>query len=59
VALQRAKGLLLSHIGKQAFVKAVCDDFLIAAAISMVGVLPILVLRSRKQTKAGPPAAME
>ncbi len=60
VALLRAKALLLSHVGKQAFVQAVCDDFLIAAAISIAGVLPILVLRTRKRAKAGPPpAAME
>ena len=50
-AVLRAQSLLFSHISKQAFVKAVCDDFLIAAVISMAGVLPLLFLRTRKRLK--------
>ena len=53
VALLRAKALLLFHVSKQAFVKAVCDDFLIAAVISIAGFFPILILRTRKLGKAG------
>ena len=50
-AVLRAKSLLASHIAGQAFVKAVCDDFLIAAVISAAGVLPLLILRTRKRLK--------
>ena len=53
-AVMRARALLASHIAKQAFVQAVCDDFLIAAIISIAGVLPILILKSRKRKKKGP-----
>ena len=58
VAALRAKSLLLSHVVKQAFVQAVCDDFLIAAAISIAGVLPILILRTKKKNSTKV-AAME
>ena len=57
--LLRAKALLYSHVGKQAFVQAVCDDFLLAAAISIVGVLPILFLRTHKQKKTVKPDVMD
>jgi MFS transporter, DHA2 family, multidrug resistance protein len=47
----RAKSLIVSHIMQQSFVQAVCDDFLIAAIITFVGVLPVLILRTRKKKK--------
>ncbi len=59
IALQRAQALLLSHVTKQAFVQAVCDDFLIAAVISIAGVLPILILKSKKRKKADQMPAMK
>jgi len=59
IALQRAQALLLSHVTKQAFVQAVCDDFLIAAVISIAGILPILILKSKKRKKADQMPAME
>jgi len=49
----RAKAMVVSHVMQQSFVQAVCDDFLIAAIISIVGVVPIFLLRTRKQ-KAAP-----
>jgi DHA2 family multidrug resistance protein len=51
-AAMRAKAMVVSHVMQQSFVQAVCDDFLIAAVITMIGVFPILILRTRKQ-KAG------
>jgi MFS transporter, DHA2 family, multidrug resistance protein len=48
----RAKAMILSHIGQQSFVRAVDDDFLIAAAITFVGLVPVLLLRSHKHKKA-------
>jgi hypothetical protein len=58
-AAMRSAALLISHTAKQAFVKAVCDDFLIAAMITIAGILPILILKSRKYQKAGQTPAME
>jgi MFS transporter, DHA2 family, multidrug resistance protein len=53
-AVLRAKALIVSHVSKQAFIQAVCDDFYIAALISLVGVLPILLLRTRKRKNGQP-----
>jgi MFS transporter, DHA2 family, multidrug resistance protein len=59
VAVLRAKSMIATYAAKQAFVQAVCDDFLIAAAISIVGVLPILLLRTSSRKKAGRPVVTE
>ncbi len=58
-AVYRAQALLLSHVNKQAFVRAVCDDFFIAALISVAGILPVFFLRSTRRRKSGPPGARE
>jgi DHA2 family multidrug resistance protein len=58
-AILRAKSLIGSHVANQAFVQAVCDDFFIAAAISLVGILPIILLRSKKQRPFGQTTSME
>lgn len=50
-AATRAKALLASHIMQQSFVRAVDDDFLIAAAIAFIGIVPIFILRSHKKKK--------
>lgn len=59
VAAMQAKAVLASHVMKQAFVRAVSDDFLVAAAITIVGVVPILFLKNPKHTNDAPPPAME
>ncbi len=59
VSVMQAKALMLSHVMKQAFVRAVSDDFLIAAAITLVGVLPILFLKTPKHEASEPMAPME
>jgi len=41
------KILIGSHVAQQAFVKAVCDDFFIAAAITAVGFIPVLFLKTK------------
>jgi len=48
-ATMRAGALLGSHIGTQAFIQAINDDFLIAAAITVIGLVPILFLRTSKR----------
>jgi MFS transporter, DHA2 family, multidrug resistance protein len=59
VAAMRAKSLIAAHAAKQAFVQAVCDDFYIAAAISIVGLIPILLLRTVRRKSAERPALTE
>jgi DHA2 family multidrug resistance protein len=56
----RAKALIGAHLGQQAFVQAINDDFLIAAAMTAVGVIPIFFIRRRRQASpGGRVAAME
>ncbi len=59
LSLMQARGLMLSHVMKQAFVRAVSDDFLVAAAITIVGVLPILFLKTHKAEAHEHAAPME
>ncbi len=58
-AAARAKALLGEHLAQQAFVQAVNDDFLLAAGITIVGVVPILFLRSKHRQKGAHAVAME
>jgi len=55
----RANTLLGSHIGQQAFVQAINDDFMIAAVVTLICVVPILFLRTRKPKGAQKTAALE
>jgi DHA2 family multidrug resistance protein len=48
-SLARAKALLTGHVSNQAFVSAISDDFFIAAAITILCLIPILFLRARKR----------
>ena len=52
LAAMRATALIASHISTQAFIRAVCDDFLVASIITIVAVIPILFLRVRKREKS-------
>jgi MFS transporter, DHA2 family, multidrug resistance protein len=58
-AAARAKALLGSHLAQQAFVQAVNDDFLLAAGITIIGVIPILLLRTRRRQKGEHAVSME
>jgi MFS transporter, DHA2 family, multidrug resistance protein len=61
-AAARAESLVAGHIAKQAFVLSVDDAFLFAAAITFLGVLPILFLRTTRHAHAAPgqaPPAMD
>ena len=48
-AAAQAKALLFGYLANTAFVRAIDDCFLIAGLITLVGVVPIIVLRSRKR----------
>jgi len=47
-ALRQAQSIVMSNVGSQAFIEGINDDFLIAAIISLIGFLPILMLKSKK-----------
>lgn len=49
----RANALIAYNVGQQAFVSAVDDDFYIAAAITLLCVVPVLFLRTRKRKEQG------
>lgn len=48
-AMKQAEYLLISNISNQAFIQGVNDDFLIAALITIMGVLPVIVLKTKKR----------
>jgi DHA2 family multidrug resistance protein len=45
-AVQQGKYMLMSHIGKQAYIQGIDDDFWIAAMITLLGLIPVLIMRS-------------
>jgi len=49
MARQQGHFLLMANLNKQAFVQAVCDDFLLAAVITMVSAVPVFFLRLKKK----------
>jgi len=48
-AVQQGKILIMSHIGRQAFVQSISDDFLIAAIITLVSSIPVFFLKIQKR----------
>jgi len=59
VSGMRANALIVQHIMNQAFVRAIDDDFIVAAAITLAAVIPIFLLRTHKQKAKARAAAME
>ena len=49
VAGSQAHSVIFSHISKQAFIEGVNDDFLLAAVITLIGVIPVFFLRTNKR----------
>jgi DHA2 family multidrug resistance protein len=49
--LQQGKSMIASFVSKQAFIQGISDDFLIACIISIVGVIPIFIVKSKKKEK--------
>jgi len=47
VAAQQSKYMIMSHVSKQAYISGINDDFLVAAIITLVSILPVLVLRTK------------
>jgi len=57
ISAMRAKSLIAAHIVQQSFVRAINDDFLVAAGITLLSVIPIFLLRVHKKKSPGPSAA--
>jgi DHA2 family multidrug resistance protein len=57
LSAMRARALVTSHIVQQSFVQAINDDFLVAAGITLLSVIPIFVLRVHKKKRSGAKAA--
>jgi DHA2 family multidrug resistance protein len=55
----RASSIIASHLGMEAFVQSINDDFLIAASITAVAIIPIAFLRWKKRTAAPRVEVME
>ena len=55
----RGRGLIISHVMKQAFVSAVNDDFLIAGGITILCLVPIFFLRKKRFHSGAKAAAVE
>ncbi len=54
-AIQQGKYMLLSHVGQQAYIQGIDDDFWIAAMITLLGLVPVLIMRvgnKKSQVKA-------
>jgi len=51
-ALKQSKSLIMSNVSSQAFIQGIDDDFLLAALITMIGFVPIILMRSKKSKNA-------
>jgi MFS transporter, DHA2 family, multidrug resistance protein len=50
-ALKQGQSLLVSHISKQAYIQGIDDDFLVAGVITLIGLIPTIILKTRKKTE--------
>jgi len=48
-ALKQGQSIIMSNISTQAFIQGVNDDFLLAALISLLAFIPIIMLKSKKK----------
>jgi DHA2 family multidrug resistance protein len=53
-AHQQGLALLMSHLNVEAFIQGINDDFLIAAIITLVGIIPVLWLRAAGKRPISP-----
>jgi len=51
-SMLQAKSLLISHVGNEAFIQGIDDDFLIAAIITLIGGIPVFWLHTRKKLES-------
>ncbi|MEI6852466.1 MAG: DHA2 family efflux MFS transporter permease subunit [Bacteroidota bacterium] len=51
-AIKQGQIAIVSNVSKQAYIEGIDDDFLIAAFITIIGGLPVVLLRTRKKTNS-------
>jgi len=49
LALKQGQVLLMSNVTKQAYIQGIDDDFLLAFIITIIGLIPAILLRTKKQ----------
>ena len=49
IAYRQSQSAIASHIGKQAYIQAIDDDFMLAAVITFIGGIPILFLHVKRK----------
>jgi MFS transporter, DHA2 family, multidrug resistance protein len=49
LAAKQGQALLLSNVSKQAYIQGIDDDFLIACFITILGLIPAILLRTKKK----------
>ncbi|HZK94033.1 MAG TPA: DHA2 family efflux MFS transporter permease subunit [Prolixibacteraceae bacterium] len=49
-AAVQGKSMLMSHIMKQAYIAGIDDDFYMAAVFTFVGLIPVIIMRTKKPT---------
>ena len=48
-AVKQSQIAIVSNLSKQAYIEGIDDDFLIAAFITIIGGLPVVLLRTRRK----------
>jgi hypothetical protein len=41
--------MILSHVSKQAYIAAIDDDFLMAAILTFMGLIPFIIMRTKNK----------
>ena len=52
VAAKQSQSVIMSHVSSQAFIQGINDDFLIAAGITLLCIVPIFFMRQKKKEGA-------
>ena len=47
-AIKQGQSLMISNVSKQAYIQGIDDNFLVAALITVIGLIPTIILRSKK-----------
>jgi len=50
-ALRQSQAIISSHVGTQAFIEGINDDFLLACIITLLGLIPIILMKWKKRAK--------
>ena len=51
-AMKQGQIMLSGHIAKQAYIQGINDDFLIASAITLSGIVPIIWLHTKRKKRS-------